>query len=265
MATYTSADDIDRAEVAALYGLGRLTLEPLGGGAANSSFKVTASQDTFVLTILDNHDHASACRLALHTEAMFKLGMPTAEVVRNAEGDAVSTLSDRPVLLKRWIPGRVAGQLTDDLLRDAGGLLARLHDAPAVQVSDLPVGTRRLSPSHLEAIDGFADREFAEWLKSGLAKVRAQEDRLRDRPVVCHGDVFADNLIARPDGTLAIIDWETISLDSALLDLGMTLLGLANVHGRLDKRRADLIVSGYMDWSRELANGKPQDHASSVR
>ncbi|GAA2160270.1 protein kinase family protein [Actinomadura napierensis] len=86
MATYTSADDIDHAEVAALYGLDRLTLEPLGGGAANSSFKVTAPQGTFVLTILDNHDHVSARRLALHTEAMFRLGMPTAEIVRNAKG-----------------------------------------------------------------------------------------------------------------------------------------------------------------------------------
>ncbi|GAA4132304.1 hypothetical protein GCM10022416_11940 [Actinomadura keratinilytica] len=33
---------------------------------------------------------------------------------------------------------------------------------------------------------------------------------------------FSDNLIVRPDRRLAIIDWETISLDSPLLDLGMT-------------------------------------------
>lgn len=245
MATYTSADDIDDAAVAASYGLTRLTLEPLGGGAANSSFKATASQGTFVLTILDNHDHASACRLALHTEAMFRLGMPTAEVVHNARGDAVSTIRERPVLLKHWIPGHAAARLTDDGLREAGDMLARLHDLPPAEVPDLPVGTRRLSALHLEAIDEFPDQEFADWLRSGLATVRAQEDRLTDGSVICHGDVFTDNLIVRPDETLAIIDWETVSLDGPLLDLGMTLLGLANENGHLDKERADRVISGY--------------------
>jgi len=54
-----------------------------------------------------------------------------------------------------------------------------------------------------------------------------------------------DNLVIRPTGGLAILDWETVSLDSALLDLGMTLLGLANTGGRLDRDRAARIVDGY--------------------
>ncbi|GAA2160266.1 hypothetical protein GCM10009727_73230 [Actinomadura napierensis] len=156
-------------------------------------------------------------------------------------------IGEHPVLLKHWIPGHVTARLADDRLRDAGDLLARLHVLPSAEVPDLPVGTRRLSAAHLEAIDEFPDQRFADWLRSGLAKVRAQEDRLTDGPVICHGDVFADNLIVRPDETLAVIDWETVSLDGPLLDLGMTLLGLANVDGRLDKKRADLIVSGYAD------------------
>lgn len=245
VATYTRVHDIDTAQINAMYGLDRLTLAPLTGGAANSSFKATTPHGAFVMTILDNHGHASAHRLAAHTEAMFELGMPTAEVVRNIEGDPVSIIGDRPVLLKRWIPGSVPDRLSGDQLIAAGGLLARLHGLPPVRIPDLPAGTRRLSPVHLAAIDEFPDREFADWLQRGLADVQADEDRLGDEAVICHGDVFADNLIVRPDGTLALIDWETVSLDGAVLDLGMTLLGLANTNGTLDRDKADPIVTGY--------------------
>ncbi|WP_157432883.1 phosphotransferase [Actinomadura rifamycini] len=245
MATYTKVHDVDTAAVADIYGLEGLTLRPLEGGAANSSFKATAEQGSFVLTILDNHDQASAHALAAHTEAMFRLGVPTAEVVRNVEGADVSTITGRPVLLKRWIPGQVVDRLPDELLPAAGELLAHLHGVPPAQVPDLPTGTRRLSPAHRATIEKFPDKAFADWLTHGLAGVEARERRLHDDQVVCHGDVFTDNLIVRPDDTLAVIDWETVSLDGALLDLGMTILGLANVNGALDRHRADLIVTGY--------------------
>lgn len=246
MATYTTVADLDLALIGETYGLTGLVLESLGGGAANSSFRAGTDQGDFVLTVLDNHDHASALRLAAHTEALFALGMPTAKVVSNAMGDAVSPLDGRLVLLKRWIDGQVLDSLPDGLLPEAGALLARLHQLPPSGVPELPVGTRRLSAQHLKAIDGFQDEKFADWLRERLAAVGEQEASLPGRArVISHGDVFTDNLVVRSAGGLAVLDWETVSLDSALLDLGMTLLGLANTGGRLDRDRATLIVDGY--------------------
>ncbi|MEO3782851.1 phosphotransferase [Actinocorallia sp. B10E7] len=246
MATYTTVADLDLALITEAYGLSGLVLEPLGGGAANSSFKAGADQGDFVLTVLDNHDRTSAFRLAAHTEALFALGMPTAEVVRNAEGDAVSSLDGRLFLLKRWIDGDVLDSLPAELLPEAGALLARLHKLPPSGVPELPAGTRRLSAGHLKAIDDFQDRKFADWLSGRLAAVEEQEAGLPERVrVISHGDVFTDNLVVLRSGGLAVLDWETVSLDSALLDLGMTLLGLANVGGRLDRDRAALVVDGY--------------------
>ncbi|WP_170201524.1 phosphotransferase [Actinocorallia herbida] len=246
MATYTTVADLDLAGISALYSLTGLALEPLAGGAANSSFRATSDQGTHVLTILDNHDHASALRLAEHTEALFSLGLPTVEIVRNAAGDSVSLLDGKPILLKSWIPGRSVDELPPDLLPAAGALLARLHMLPTDRVPQLPAGTRRLSPAHEAAIVDFPDREFAAWLTARLAAVRDREAGLPPRAqVISHGDVFTDNLVVRPTGDLALLDWETVSLDSDLLDLGMTLLGLANAGGRLDAGRAALIVDGY--------------------
>jgi homoserine kinase type II len=248
VATYTSLEDLDPTLIAARYGLGDLHLEPLPGGAANSSFKATTADDVFVLTILDNYvGQADANVLAAHTEALFQLGMPTAEIIRNLEDDRISMVDGRPVLLKRWIEGRVVEQLPDHLYPAAGGLLARLHQLPPSAVSDLPVGARRLSPAQQALIAEFPDRGFADWLTSRLEESRLSSVTLpATANVISHGDVFTDNLIVRPDGRLAIIDWETVSLDSALVDLGMALLGLAKIGGRLDHARAYEIVTGYL-------------------
>lgn len=247
VATYTSLTDIDAPAICALYGLARVQLEPLDGGAANSSFKATAAQGEFVLTILDNHTTASAYMLAAHTEAMHRLGIPTAEVVRNLDADPVSVFGERLILLKRWINGQVLEALPFELLSIAGGLLARLHEIPVGAVPDLPVRTRRLSLAHVAAIEEFPDRDFGDWLARRLRAVREVEIAQPFRSdVVCHGDMFTDNLIVRPDGQLSIIDWETVSFDSSLLDLGMTLLGLARTNGKLDYERAEQIVAGYL-------------------
>ncbi|GAA4623806.1 homoserine kinase [Actinoallomurus vinaceus] len=245
MATYTSIDDLDLGQIAARYGWENLHLAALHGGAANSSFRATAKQGDFVLTILDNHDLAGAEALAARTEALFRLGVPTTEVIPDVDGRTISVISGRPVMVKRWIEGQVVDPLPSRLLSTAGELLAHLHDLPQ-DVPDLPAKTRRLSPEHLQLIDEFPNRRFADWLSERLDAVQREEVALPPAPdVVSHGDLFADNLIVRPDDELAVIDWETVSLDSALLDLGMSLLGLAKVDGRLDHDRAHQIVTGY--------------------
>jgi homoserine kinase type II len=131
--------------------------------------------------------------------------MPTAEVVRNVDGHRISVIDGRLILVKRWIEGKVIEPLPAHLLPAAGALLARLHQIPLSSVPDLPAGTRRLSPEQQALISEFPDRGFAEWLTAGLAEVSLREAALPPRAaVISHGDVFADNVIVRPDDQLAI-------------------------------------------------------------
>lgn len=60
-----------------------------------------------------------------------------------------------------------------------------------------------------------------------------------------HGDLFDDNIIVRTDGRLTVLDWETISLDDPLLDLGMAAVGLAQEAGELAPERVKALVAGY--------------------
>ena len=100
-----------------------------------------------------------------------------------------------------------------------------------------------MSHDHEAAINEFDDREFGDWLRSRLASVRELRSRYDD--VLTHGDLYPDNLIVRPDGGLSVIDWETASLDDPLLDLGMALVGLAEVGGQLDSDRVRAVLDGY--------------------
>jgi homoserine kinase type II len=271
VANYTTQDQIDLTAVAQRYELGQAQLAPLAGGAANSSFKLSSTVGEFVLTILDNHDWPSARRLAEHTQAVFGLGVPTTEVVPDVEGSLVTGLDGRPVILKKWIAGNVQQPLPLPLLPDAGRILAQLHTlspmAPAL--GDIPVGTRRLSNDHLAVIAQFADRDFAAWLTDRLDRVRIAEDGNGRPRTVVHGDLFADNVVVRQDGRLSVLDWETISLDDPLLDVGMAAVGLAQDGGVLAAERLDALLTGYRNvtpMSAEDAAALPMEimHAALI-
>lgn len=244
MATYTSIESIDVPFLSECYGLGDVTLEPVKGGSVNSSFKVDAAAGAFTLTVLDNHDHESAIALAWHTRALFEAGIPTSEVVASCNAELVVMMHGRPAVLKRWIDGDVLEWLPEAQLRAAGVHLAKLHDLPP-DLIDVPVGARRLSEDHLALIGSFADREFADWFDRWLSAVAAKEPAESQPAVFCHGDLFTDNIIVCGDGAIALLDWETIALDDPLLDLGMSILGLAREGGRLSIERAAVFLSGY--------------------
>ncbi len=249
MASYTTVDQVDLATVSTRYALDEPRLASLPGGAANSSFRLSASSGEFVLTILDNHDSASAKRLAAHTQAVFELGVPTTEVVPTVNGDLVTMLEGRPAILKYWIAGEVQDPLPLSLLPAAGRILAQIHQLAfhVPKLRDIPPGTRRLSVTHESAIPHFADKEFGFWLSAQLERVRRAEANREPAKKLVHGDLFADNLVVSGDGQISVLDWETISLDDPLLDLGMTIVGLGQEGGLLSPVRMDALVAGYRE------------------
>ncbi|MFF7333647.1 phosphotransferase [Streptomyces sp. NPDC008150] len=247
MASYTTAADLDLPLIEARYGLTALELVPMDGGMANSSFLATSPDGRFVLTVLDNHGADGAARLAALTEELLRRGAPTSELVPTLDGGRVTETHGRPVILKRWLSGRTLPALPPESLRAAGRLLGELHGIPTAGLA-LPVATRRLSADHLRAVGTFPDRRFAHWLTARLDRLggTAAEGPADDaRCGFVHGDFHADNIVVRPDGTLAVLDWETATVDDQLLDVGMALVGHAREGEGLSPARAETFVAGY--------------------
>lgn len=248
MAHYTTADQIDLNVLAERYALTKLSIAPLSGGAANSSFRLNAGETQYVLTALDNHDEHTASALVRHTQALHHLGLPTSKIVPAVDGSLVTPIEGRLLVLKEWISGSIQQPLAVALLPEAGEFLARLHALPPQTegMEDVPVGTRRLSEEHFAAVPSFTDQTFAAWLTDRLERIRAAEVGDQREPRLVHGDLFDDNIVVRDDGHLSVLDWETISLDDPLLDLGMAAVGLAQDDaGLLSGERLEALVSGY--------------------
>ncbi len=243
MATYTT---LSPDEVAHLLGQYRLTARsagPLAGGAANSSYLVHTDDATFVLTVLDNHDRESAQRLADLLEHLATHGIATTRPVRTGAGASLAWSRDRPVLLKEYIGGRSDTPLPAGGHRAAGETLARLHAVPPPAF--LPGRGRRLPAGWGVRAATFADREFADWLRSQWDLARRVED-LGGPCGLVHGDYFADNLVVRDDGQIAVLDWETATNDLLVLDLGMAIVGLCRENGRFLPDRAVDLLHGYV-------------------
>jgi homoserine kinase type II len=202
----------------------------------------------YTLTIVEGRNPGKAVTVASHTRTLFTAGIPTTEVIPDRTGRPASGIGGRTAILKRWVDGTVHDTLPERLLEAAGAFLGSLHTTVSVEALDPPArhGARRLTASDVASLDGAADAGFVDWLKSSLAD--AGDPAADGRVAVCHGDLFPDNIIERPDGTLVVIDWETLSLDDPLYDLGMAVVGLATraSDARIDPRRLAPLVSGYV-------------------
>ncbi|WP_433215034.1 phosphotransferase [Microtetraspora malaysiensis] len=248
MATYTTLDQLDLFAVRDSYALGPFQAREIVGGDVNSSFRLRCEDGAeYTLTIVENRKPGKAITVASHTRTLSTLGIPTTEVVPDRNGDLAPDVGGRKLILKRWIHGTVYDVLPQRLLEAAGAFLGGLHSTVPLEALDPPAvqGARRLSAADVASLDGAGDAGFVDWLKSGVAD--GGESAARGACVVCHGDLFPDNIIERPDGSLVVIDWETLSLDDPLFDVGMAVVGLTPraADGRIDPGRLAPLLSGY--------------------
>jgi aminoglycoside phosphotransferase (APT) family kinase protein len=137
--------------------------------------------------------HATVCR------AVAALGVECPPVLLVAEPDRWSHL---PVIVSRLLPGRSLhpGEVDPSVWREVGARLARLHAATPEQV---PRGLRGFTQTpELDPMATIERLTAAGRLSSAdAATLRARRDRLADevlrdeRPVFCHGDIHAENVV----------------------------------------------------------------------
>lgn len=228
MASYSSLSERDGRAILARFGWGLRRLEPMHGGAANSSFKAAVvDAPPVVVTVLDNHTADSARRLVLLTDWLIDQGVPTPPVLRDLEGQACSEHRGHLVVVRPFVFGRQFAELSAVQAAEVGRSLRTLHSlTPPIELG-LP--GRRLPKDWREQLGSEAPSELREML--ALAD-RALVGIQAAGTCLVHGDLFPDNMIWTADGALQLLDWETASVDLSILDLGFTAVGLAaSAHG----------------------------------
>jgi homoserine kinase type II len=242
VASYTNLSRAQVDEIVAAYPLRLRDVSPMSGGAANSSYLLDTDAGAYVLTILNNHDEASATQLETVMEHLVAHGIPTNRPLRARDGEALAWFGDRPVMLKEFVTGTCGEPLPDSRLAASGELLARVHTVPVPP--RLPRNHRRLPDGWLTVAKEFEDQTFAAWLHDTY-EIAAPVLDLDGPAGLVHGDYFADNLVIGDDGQIAILDWETAGHDLLVLDLGMAIVGLCRRKGDFRPKLSDELIAGY--------------------
>lgn len=244
MADYTRLTEDEIGELCRRYGLDCHSSRHIDGGMANSSFLVHCAQGDYILTVLDNHNAESASRMVELMRHLVQHGVATSVPVADVNGDHLAAHGESPVLVKRYLPGTCSEELPRGSLPAAGALLAAIN---LLRPDPFRFGLRRgrrLPADSERMLVRFADQDFARWLTEQLQWAGLPQPE--DHPVgLVHGDFAADNIVVGPDGSLAVLDWETAAIDLPVVDLGMAIFGLCRWQGRFLPERAAALIEGY--------------------
>ncbi len=195
---------------------GPVEVEPLPGGITNRNFRVhdPAAGRWYVARLCEERPllgidrrNEVACQHAAHAAGVGP------QVVHHEAG----------ILVSAFLTGRT---LTPEAVRDPARLvqvaatLRRLHD-----------GWDRLeglliyfSPFQVVRTYAAAARDLGAELPADLDALLEDARGLSRRiapfvPVLCHNDLLAANLLAAPDGTISLVDWEYAGVGHPLFDL----------------------------------------------
>ena len=223
MSVYTTVGRDDLAPWLAPLGVG--VLEDLAGIAAgiqNSNYFVSAGGCRWVLTVFEHLDPRQIDFYLALQEHLAARGIPCPRPQPDAQGRLWRPLAGKPAALFTCLAGACVDTPTPAHCQALGGMLARLHRAGADFPSPLPNSCGAI---------------WCETTGRGLAPLLADDERGRllaelDFQAACdhaslprgivHADLFRDNVLWLPDGTLSgVLDFYFAGEDCLLFDLAV--------------------------------------------
>lgn len=262
MAEYSNLDLDSCSEILRRYGAKPTSVNRMEAGAANSSFHVKAEGgDEFVVTLVDNFESVDVSELVQLVSKLALHGIPVDGVVPTLEGELISYCDSTPVVVKPYVQGNWPNAADLTVVRRVGRLLGSIHQVPA------PFTLRRggrLIPSNWIELAGPR-------IPSALSKILSRSETISLSPewaalerTLCHGDLFPDNLLEQENGELVALDWETASVDPAVLDLGISIAAFWEAVEQFGfEQVSTVLMAGYREI-RELGTSDIRQLANST-
>ncbi len=169
-------------------------------------------------------------------------GIPTPRVMTARSGSAFIMHNNRPVYIKKFLPGQVRADLSFSMLFQVGEILADLHrlDPPPDLPQEFPYGMRTFS----QIFEMRLHHPYVDWLRQKIGFLQSALDPAMEKGLI-HGDLFWDNLVFDDDILAAVLDFEEACHYYKLYDIGMCAIGCCTRDARLSMARIASLVEGY--------------------
>ena len=237
--------------VAAAYGLARpgdpVELSgPVARGQLGRVWRLTVGEQSFaVKEWYAGPRLEDVGRDAGFVDAARALGVRTPEVLRTTDGRVAADVDGTVVRVFEWVDLRPRTRSLDPAA--VGRTVALLHRA--ARRTDEPVdnwfatGAGEQSWRDLARRVADANAPFAGQLRALVDDLVAVESVIEphEAPLVCHRDLWADNVLATTDGTVCVIDFENLGPADPSQELAMVLFEF----GDDDPARARVLHDAY--------------------
>ena len=256
MANYSKLTSQELSLLLEQYDLGEpLQISPLEGGQANSSLKISTTKGDFTLSICDEKNSEEIQNLTAIMEELEKQKFPTTRLVKTDDNRRFISHNNKPVYVKKFIPGNIISALTPEMLRLVGGSIAHLHSLEPLD------SMNNFFPYGIEAFDRLLNEpishQYIDWLADKKSYLEDSVDPDMPKGFI-HGDIFWDNLLFEKDSLVAILDFEEASHFYKLFDIGMAAVGCCSSKGSFNISSIRQLLQGYTELSPFTASEKSQ-------
>ena len=244
MALYTQLNINEVQNIANDYGLGNInSYSPLSGGSENSNYLVTSEQGKYVLTICEQKSIDEANQLADILTHLNINNFRTSKVILNSKQQAVSLYQGKPIMVKKFLDGKVTEDISETLMYLVGIELGKLHkvDIP----KHIPDKTYYDKQNFIEVSEYAPGSKFKIWLLHIKDYIEKYIDENAPKALI-HSDIFPSNVIISNDESMVtIMDFEEAAHYYRMFDVGMTIVGSCREKSKINLNKMDAFLKGY--------------------
>ena len=249
MAHYSILNKADILEILKPYSIYSIKkFKILDGGSENTNYKIDSEVGKIVLTISEQKTIQEAQDLAELLDHLKKNNFDTSELVHTSQNKSLSIYKNKPVMVKRYLEGKIMSDIPLHLLQQIGADTAILHQ---ISVPDYVRDIMWCGKERFNEVKQYAlNSPFDLWLKDTHSYI--DKNTAPDLPkAFIHSDIFGSNIIINNDKTKAtIMDFEEATHYYRVFDIAVLFISLCVQSGDIDFTRASSILKGYTSITR---------------
>lgn len=244
MAQYTSLTRHEIETISVNFSINNIySFKVLSGGSENTNYLINAENGKYVLTICELKSEKKARELAHLLEHLEKHHFETSKIILNTNNELLTLWKGKPVMIKKFVEGKILKYLPHHLIELLGSELGKLHKIEAPEY--LPKQANYGKEQFVNVKKYAANSLFDIWLKEKLEYVLPHLSSNLPKALI-HGDVFSDNVIISEDeDSVVIMDFEESVNYYRIFDIGMMIIGICGEGKTVNFEKARYILKGY--------------------